>query len=269
MKIHRPDVSNERSLSPEAYVYELETYGIIPIEKRPIVIICPGGGYDHTSDREGEIVAMQFLAKGFHAALLRYSCAPARYPTALLELARLMLTIRENVDVWHIDPDRVVLMGFSAGGHLVGSYCATWQEGFFEKELEAGQEMFRPNAQVLCYPVITGGEYAHEGSFNMLFGEDVQTQREAFSLEKRIGSSIPRTFVWNTYEDGSVPVQNSLLYVNALVEHKIPVEYHLFEKGGHGVSLGNHLSSRAGDKDVVEGVQCWVEMAHRWIGSYF
>ncbi|MCR5477443.1 MAG: alpha/beta hydrolase [Lachnospiraceae bacterium] len=265
MILEKIDIRNADSESyAQAVFYGQEDREGLPIGKRPVLIVVPGGGYDHTSVREGEIVAMQFLSFGYHAAVLNYSCAPARYPTALLELAALMKTLRERAEEWHIDPDQLIPVGFSAGGHLVGCLSAFWWEPWLPNACDCPKEQLRPNAQILCYPVITSGEYAHAGSFENLLGDRCESAKDTLSLEKRMNPWVPRSFVWHTFADRSVPVQNSLLYVEALAKQGISAEYHLFEHGVHGSALGSKLSAKE-EKHIEPSLTPWIHLAHTWI----
>lgn len=118
--------------------------------------------------------------------------------------------------------------------------------------------------EILGYPVITSGEFAHRDSFRNLLGDAYEEKKEQLSLEKCVGSQVPRAFVWHTFEDEAVPVQNSLLLVNALVENRIPTEFHMFENGGHGLSLANRQTNTVG-----HGPECaaaaWIPLVHRWM----
>lgn len=238
------------------------------IDKRPLVLLCPGGGYGYTSDRESEPIALTFLAMGYHAAILRYSCAPARYPTSLLELATSMLLIRRNAEEWHVDTDKIIVQGCSAGGHLAACLGMFWDEHFLAQSLGLGTDehsLLQPRAMLLCYPVITSGEYAHRGSFQNLLGEREAELSEQLSLEHRVSAKTPEAFIWGTYEDGSVPMENSLLLVSALRRAHIPVEYHLYPKGGHGLALATRLTKTADGRHVQEACATWTELAKNWI----
>lgn len=143
----------------ELYTYFLDrSPEMRPERKRPLVLICPGGGYVMTSDREAEPVAMQFLAMGYHTAILRYSVSPAVYPEALLQAGKAVSWLKEQEDKYGIDPDKIVVMGFSAGGHLAGNYGVSWRKPFVREALGVEEEMLRPAGLILCYPVITSGE---------------------------------------------------------------------------------------------------------------
>ncbi|MBQ9141051.1 MAG: alpha/beta hydrolase [Lachnospiraceae bacterium] len=236
---------------------------------RPLILICPGGGYGYTSDREAESMALQFLAMGYHAAVLRYSCAPAQYPTALLELASSVKLIREHAKEWNIAEDKIVVQGCSAGGHLAASFGTFWHEDFIAQTLQIkDKEILRPNGMVLCYPVITSGEYAHRGSFNNLLG-DRQELLEKMSLEKQVNENTPQAFIWHTFEDGSVPVENSLLLVGAMRKAGIPVEFHLYPHGGHGLGLATKLTETEDGRAVQPECASWIGLAHTWLEGLF
>lgn len=262
------DVKNEGSMDYAAiHLYLLDDSDDITIHKRPMVIVCPGGAYAFTSDREAEIVAMQFLAMGYHSAVLRYSVAPAVFPAALLELGSAIVQIREHAAEWGIHPEQIVVTGFSAGGHMAASYCMLWNQEWVAQTLEAKGEQLRPDGMILGYPVITSGEYAHQGSFQNLLGEKCEEMKGELSLEYCVGSQVPRAFVWHTYEDGDVPVQNSLLLVDALVKNHVPVEFHMFEKGGHGLSLANRLTNTTGHGPERAAGE-WIPLVHQWMENW-
>lgn len=240
----------------------------LAVNTRPLILICPGGGYSWTSDREAEKLAIQFMAMGYHAAVLRYSCAPAKYPAALLELASCMKLIREKAGEWHVDPDRIVVQGCSAGGHLAASLGVFWKKAFLAGELGIQEEdscMLKPNGMILCYPVITGGEFAHRGSFESLLGDREKELAELLSLEKQVTADTPRTFIWHTFEDGAVPVENSLLMVGALRRAGVPTEFHMYPRGGHGLSLANWLTESADGGGVQEECAGWISLCRTWL----
>ena len=163
-----------------------------------------------TSDREAEPIAMQFLAAGFNAFVLRYSVKPSIFPVALLEAAEAMRRIRTHADEWHCDADAIAMIGFSAGGHLA------------------------------AYPVVTSGPLAHRGSFDALLGDRKADPEalDAVSIEKHIDAKTPPVFVWHTVPDDCVPYENTLMLVDACKKAGVSVEAHLFPSGGHGLSLG-------------------------------
>lgn len=256
----------------ELYTYlQAESEEIGCSRKRPLILICPGGGYGFTSDREAEPVALQFLAMGFHAAVLRYTCAPAKqvYPQALLEAAASMKWIREHSEAWHVDPDKILIAGFSAGGHLAASLGVFWKEPFLAEALNCDSRMFAPAGQILGYPVISSGEFAHRDSFRNLLGDRYDELVDKMSLEKQVNADTPKTFLWHTFTDDCVPVENSLLFVSALKKYNIPTEFHMYPTGGHGLSLCTRLTAIPAGYGVQEECQSWVGLVKLWLEKNF
>ncbi len=231
--------------------------------KRPAVLVCPGGGYRFCSPRESEPVAMQYNAAGFHAFVLNYSVAPNKYPNALEEVSMAIKLIRENAEEWGVEKDHIAVIGFSAGGHLAGSIGMFWNQEPVKVEDKSNQ----PNAIILSYPVITSGEKAHRDSFLKLCGEDKELE-ERMSLENQVSEDTPPMFIWHTVADTLVPVENSLLLANALQKKKIPYELHIFTNGDHGISIGN--SDVGVDVRAISiNVPKWVEMSANWLKELF
>ena len=236
-------------------------------KKRETIIICPGGGYEFTSDREAEPIALKFVAQGFNAVVIRYSIAPVRYPTALLELAETVRYVREKEKEWNVDTEKVIVCGFSAGGHLAGSLGVLWNNEIIEKYLDIKNEEVKPNAMILCYPVISSGEFAHKGSFDSLLGEkEAEISRENLSLEKLVSIENPKTFLWHTFDDGTVPVQNSLLFSNALASNKVQFELHIYPSGVHGLGLCEEITAMNGRSEHINShIASWFNLACQWI----
>lgn len=259
----------ERLSLPDAHVvfYILDTPGEkLRIQKRPFVILCPGGGYEHTSFREGEPLAMYYLGRGYHAAVLRYSTAPAVFPAALLELGRTMTIIHENAEKWKVDTDRIFVQGCSAGGHLAGCLGTMWKEPFLSEELHTDSRLLRPAGLLLCYPVISSrAGTAHEGSFRSLLGEQYEEKKDSLSLEDRVTSDTPPCFIWHTFADATVPVNNSFLMAQALHRCHVKTELHVFQEGAHGLGAADELSRRKDGSGVQEECQCWLDLSYRWM----
>lgn len=257
-------------LSPEGCgaeldIYTVEAYDNIEIKKRPAVIICPGGGYEYCSVREAEPVAVRFAAYGISAFVLRYSCVNKMFPTALLEAAAAMAYVREEHDKLGIDPNKVMICGFSAGGHLAASLAVHWKKPFISEALGKAPEIFRPDGAVLCYPVITSGSKRHDGSIVNIVGNDYPEElMDAVSLEKHVSGDTPPVFLWHTADDGCVPIENTLLFASALAENKIPFACHIFESGVHGLALCD--DSTAGyEGHINPDCARWFGMAVDWI----
>ena len=236
-----------------------------PEQKRPLVLICPGGAYAMTSDREAEPLAMRFLAMGYHAAVLRYSVAPVRYPSALLQLAKSVAYLKEHAERFHVDAERIVLQGSSAGGHLAASLGVFWEKPFLAEALGVSSHRLKPAGLLLSYPVITSGAFAHKGSFENLLGDRMEALCEMMSLEKQVSSHTPRTFLWHTEPDDTVPVENSILFFQALHEHGVPAELHIYPAGGHGLGLANFETSGKDGYGIQEECQSWITLAQQWL----
>ena len=233
------------------------------------MLICPGGGYGFVSDREAEVMALQFTAMGCHAAVLTYSTYPFKYPVQILEAAQAWKLIRDNAERWNVLSDKIIILGCSAGGHLAASYSLFCGEDFVTESVGMTADELRPAGMILCYPVITSGEFAHRDSFATLLGDDYNNLLgtellEKVSLEKQVTEKTPPAFIWHTYTDNVVPVENSLLFASALRKHNVNCELHIFPDGGHGLgqdggqsgTLDSHVKTK--DQDGVQN-----DVAHR------
>ena len=245
---------------------------------RSTVIILPGGGYTFTSDREAEPIAIELASKGINAAVLRYSCAPARFPVALRQAAEAVALVRQHAAEWHVRSNKVHVMGFSAGGHLAASLALLHAEpGILDRPLDARPLDARPldarpDGMILCYPVILSGQYAHDGSFQALVGPVdgdplASILRQSLSLETRVTPATPPAFIWHTWEDELVPLENSLEFARALRANSVPFEYHIYQKGLHGLSTATKNTINSKGWGEFPSCQNWLDMAIRWILS--
>ena len=227
---------------------------------RPAVVIFPGGGYDYTSDREAEPVANAYLAAGYSAFVVRYAVgADAKHPHPLLDAAAALALVRARAEEFHIDPQKVAVCGFSAGGHLAAHIGTQWHLPLLRETLGGESTDFRPDAMVLCYPVISGIRSPHLHSFLNLTGPDpAQETLARLSCEESVDGRTPPAFLWHTAEDTGVPVENSLEYALALRQQKIPFAVHIFPNGPHGVGL-------ADNRPGLEDVTVWPELAGTWL----
>lgn len=232
---------------------------------RPTVIICPGGGYNHHSPREGEAVALKMNSYGFNAVVLKYSLAPNEYPCALYELAVLVHIVKEHAKEWHVKQDAVIIAGFSAGGHVAASLGNMWNDGELSAKLGISNESMRPDGMLLSYPVITSGEYAHRGSFEKLLGTRHDELIDKVSQERLVNGNTPETFLWHTFEDGSVPVENSLLFAAALRRNNIPFELHIFPCGGHGLGLATEETNTNEGNKLQPECAVWTDLFAEWV----
>lgn len=223
------------------------------VKERPVMIVCPGGGYVHLSPREAEPVGFKFFSKGYNVFILYYSIGDdIKNESPVRELAECVDIIKSNSKSWMVDKDSISVLGFSAGGHLVASLATMWNK-----------EICKPfdckvRSVVLAYPVITSGEYAHRGSIEnvSMDGHD----KEFYSLEKRVDKDTIPCFIFHSANDDTVPVENSLLYMMALKKYKIPFESHIFQFGGHGYST----ATREVGSEYQEN-QCWVDMVLKYL----
>ncbi len=237
-----------------------------PSRKHPSILVLPGGAYRYTSAREAEPIALNYLSMGFNAFVLNYSVDPERYPKALTEVSASIKLMREKSDEWFIDTDKIVVIGFSAGGHLAASIATLWNEKEVTDRLNIKNEENKPNAVILAYPVITSDpKYSHEGSIVSLCGDD-KALWEKLSLEKQVTEQTPPTFIWHTANDGCVPVMNSLLFAQALSQNKVPFELHVFPDGSHGLSNCNITTASSPDSHQINPhCERWVELSKKWI----
>lgn len=234
-------------------------------EKRPTMVVCPGGGYGMCSEREAEPIALKFLNLGFNVFVLYYSVAPNRYPVQLREVAAVFEEIYKNADEWNCDTNKIGIIGFSAGGHLAANYCNAYNCGVVR---EVFPDSKKPNFSVLCYPVISTDEsFAHKGSFVNLLGaypegDDV----DKFSCDKLVTFDTPPTFIWHTAEDQAVPVKNSLCYAAALADNNVPFSLHIYPYGEHGLSTCDILTNNA-EKLTPQKLlaQTWIEDLRKWM----
>lgn len=232
----------------------------------PCTVICPGGRYLWRSEREAEPVALRMLGNGIAAAVVNYAC-DQRYPLQMLEILAAITYIRRNSRKLHINPGKIAVMGFSAGGHAACTAGLFWQEEQVEEALSIRHGEDRPDGMILCYPVITTGKYAHTGSVISLLGEEPDPKLlEKMSLEKQVTEKAPHAFIWHTSEDGSVPLENSLSIAAALHEKGIDVEMHIYPRGYHGLSLCDETVTKPEDiTDAVRYCEDWVSHCVKWI----
>ena len=270
MRFMQIPVRNDRQLTPAPYLsaYLLDTPDGNPyFQTRPAVILCPGGGYCYVSPREGEAVAMRFLAAGFHAFILQYSVAPARFPTALIELADAVKTVRENAADWKVAPDKLFILGSSAGGHLCGSLGTLWNHPLLEEAFgyAGGAKPWKPNGMLLSYPVLTMGPHTHQGSLHNLLGEQPDPAMvNLLSLETQVSGDTVPAFLWHTGDDGAVPVENSLQFAAALRKAGVPFELHVYQRGPHGLSLCDKTTAYEAIH-LVPDAAGWMELAIAWV----
>ena len=238
--------------NPEEYNYSMacgfvpNIYSYIHDEddtNRSCIIVVPGGGYCIVSPTEGEIVALEFYRKGYNVFVCTYTTNPLMSvplkKQPMQDLSRAIRYIRKHAAKFNINPNRLALCGFSAGGHLCGSICVHCDD-VRDPDPIYDKISNRPNAAVLSYPVITSGEKAHRDSFIALLGSDATKEELNYmSLEKHVDSKTPPCFIWQTAADELVPVENSFLFAKACQQNGVPYALHIFSEGPHGLSVSN------------------------------
>lgn len=247
-----------------------------PCAPRPAVIVCPGGGYGYLSEREAEPIVRRFFGMGMNTYLLEYSINEnAKNYAPLIEAALAIKLVRERAAEDNTDPHKVYIIGFSAGGHLAASSGILWNIPEVRKAVgvtdgSAPEGINRPDGMILSYPVITGGEYTHKGTIQRASGHVELTEEdvERFSLERHVDSTTSPAFIWHTFSDTCVPVENSLLLMQAMAKHKVPFEAHIFPEGPHGLSLCNKETWVEKEAMLVPHAETWSELAIKWIKDF-
>lgn len=235
---------------------------------RPAMLVIPGGAYAMVSEKEAEPVALRYFAAGFDCFLLDYSVAPHSCPTPLREAAMAMLYLRREETALHLT-GRIAAVGFSAGGHLAGCLAFLWRDAAIGALFGKASEGARPDAALLCYPVVTADErFWHRDSFFNFCGGDAG-KFDAYSLEKHVPADAPPVFLWATNEDALVPPENALLLYGALRRAHVPAELHIFEEGGHGFSLADFESNGdyAGQRHYRRAAK-WVELSLDFLSAH-
>ena len=230
-------------------------------ENRPAIIVLPGGGYGMTYPGEGEPIALAYLARGFCAFVLDYSVYPARFPQALVEALMAIRFVRVHAKEYGVDPCKIAICGFSAGGHLAACTGTLWNHACLDAYLDSERELYRPDAMFLAYPVINVA--SHKGSYLNLFSqreEELTPEvQELLNLEKQVSLATPPAFLWHTTSDSTVPAKASLDFALALAEKKIPYEIRIWSGDRHGTGLGNYVTEPKSQPLAPHACAAWVE----------
>lgn len=259
-------LSEDKTVYLKAYMLD-NVEGLPFCEKRPGILILPGGGYEYCSAREGEPVAMHYLAEGYNAFVLIYSCN-ARHPAPLLNASYAILKLRQRCEEFGIDPNKLAVWGASAGGHLTACTATMWQDPSIYKALGCKPEDIRPDAAILSYPVISGTTNPHKGSFDVLLGKDAtRDELSKLSIENRVTPKTPPIFLWCTANDDCVPAQNSLVMAKACVSNKVPVELHMFDCGPHGLSTCDKVTGW-NEAFYLDNCKQWIKMSVDFLAKY-
>jgi acetyl esterase/lipase len=226
------------------------------------VVICPGGGYGFLAvDHEGKQVAEWLNNLGATAFVLKYRLAPRyHHPAPLQDAQRAMRTVRARASEWNLDPKRIGIWGFSAGGHLASTAATHFDDGKTDADDPIERVSSRPDFAILAYPVITlNPPFTHMGSRNNLLGKEADAKLvESLCNDLQVTDKTPPTFLFHTATDTVVPPENSVLFFTALRKAKVPTELHIYEKGAHGVGLAL--------KDPVLG--SWPDRLAAWMKTH-
>lgn len=220
----------------------------------PAMLVLPGGGYAHHAEHEAEPVAGWLASLGVHAFVLRYRTAPHRHPAPLMDAKRAVQWIRSGAHGLRVDPERVGVLGFSAGGHVAATLSTSVVTG--DASLDTGTSV--PDLAVLCYPVVSFTSAAHQGCVDNLLGASPSARSlRDLSAELNVTRTVPPTFAWHTADDTAVDAEHSLRYVTALTRAGIPTELHVFPHGRHGLGMASDDAS----------VSQWTRLCERWLQS--
>ena len=219
---------------------------------------------------------LQYFAAGLNVFILRYSLREkAAQDAPLIESALAVKYVRDHAEELFVDPDYVFITGFSAGGHCAAMCGTLWNDPVVREALgidrgEAPEGINKPTATVLCYPVITGGPYAHRGSIDNLCGYPSAGTEGAdrYSLELHVDATTAPAFIWHTFNDNGVPIQNTLLYAGAMAAAGVPFEYHVYPDGVHGLSLCNRETSSGMDFFDKPACAGWIKEAIRYVKEF-
>ena len=206
------------------------------------MVICPGGGYGHLAPHEGNDYALWLNQYGVTCFVLKYRLGSSgyRHPAMLQDAARAVRLVRTRAADWKIDPKRVGIMGSSAGGHLASTLLTHFDLGGTNATDPIERQSSRPDIGILCYPVITLGEYTHQGSKTNLLGTHPPRKLvKLLSNELQVTTNTPPCFIWQTFEDKTVSVENSLMFAEALRKNHVPFDLHIYQKGKHGLGLSD------------------------------
>lgn len=253
-----------------SYVHELS--GELNVPPRRAIIICPGGAYLFLTDREAEPVALQYFAAGLNVYVLNYSVGEkAANDAPMIEAALAVKYVREHAAADNTDPRYVFISGFSAGGHLAACCGAMWNDPIVREAMgDAPEGINRPTATVLCYPVISGIQFTHRPSIDALCGypSEGTPGAERYSMELHVDSTTPPAFIWHTFNDPAVPVQNPLMYAAELTKAGVPFELHIYPDGAHGLSLCTEETWANVPAMINPVCSGWIKEAIRYVKEF-
>lgn len=271
MKIFRKYLTEDKKAVLTGYLFEkIENTGKrkpwTP-EKRPAMLILPGGSYMYCSPREGEPIALTFAQEAYQTFVLEYHCGEdSDYPRPLEDVILALDYIKKNADEFSVDTKEIVLTGFSAGGHLALLYGSSFFRPEFQDLVNRKEEELEVHKIIAGYPVAYLKELQ---DLIVKYDIKIDTGKMLYSDEKRrdpyelIDPRMPKTFIFTTLEDKTVPAHGTVEYVRKMVEKSCDVEFHLFNKGQHGLSTGDDLANYG--RDYPKRIHKWVDLAKAWL----
>jgi len=250
----------------------LEVYVADATQKftRKAILVIPGGAYSNVcSDREGEPIGMAFMPYGYNAFVLHYSVNEKPFPHHLIQASKAIKHIRDNAEEYNINPEEVFAVGFSAGGHLAGSLGTMWHRDEIYEAVDMPYGYNKPTGVMLIYPVISGSEIRHNGSFvNLLMTEEpTEEQLKEMSLENHVDEKSSPVYMMHTSNDELVDVRNSLVMADALAKQGIKFELHIYPDAPHGIALANKITSASFAVYENDAISKWVKQAVMWAES--
>ncbi len=256
-------------LKPEDPQITLDAYIADPIKDftRKAILVIPGGGYGEIcSDREGEPIALAFLAEGYNSFVLKYSVNRKRpFPAQLIEAATAIKHIKDNAAEYGIAPEELFVVGFSAGGHLTASCGILWKHEAIYEALDMPYGYNKPKGIMPIYPVVNG----HKGSFKNLWCTDEPTEEQCRQtyLNLQVDEDSAPAFILHTFADQVVPVQDSLDLAQAYAKAKVPFELHIYPEGPHGMALAKDITWIGKPEYISPEIAKWVKMACAWANN--
>lgn len=260
----------------KTYIHDQSEQGDFQIQTRPAIIVMPGGAYAFLSDAEAEPVALTFLKEGYNTFVLSYSVGDdCTYPEILEEVSLAVWTVRSHAKEWSINPDAIVLMGFSAGACLAAMSATQWNTPGLAARLGVPDEGIKPNAAVIAYAPWDNTNTIQKDPkyYNPECAKIAKDCTPELDFINYTGAHMPPLFIWHNRYDKYVPAINPVMIAAKMLELDLPFELHIFQGGGHGMSVCNNLSSYNEKAKTLNGenhsVGMWVPMCVNWINSLF
>lgn len=268
------DLSGDGRVTLVTYLHEDydEVFSRFQPKSRPAIIVLPGGAYGFLSEREGEPVALTFLKEGFQTFVLNYSVGDfSVFPNPLDDISKAIWEVRRRAKEWHIDPDAIIPMGFSAGAGVAALAATQWNTPGLAERLGIPEGGNKPNGAVLGYgaarnSTITDDPEAYQPPFLGKIAKDRTPQLE---FPDYVGPHTPPLFIWCTRYDKYVPLANKLMMAQAMQDFDLPYELHIFQHGQHGMSVSNQLSAYGDPEHQNPSVAQWVPLCVSWLQQQF